>query len=296
MTLIRRPSCSRFFDIRGLRYHVREWGSEGAPKLFLLHGWMDVSASFQFVVDALQADWHVIAPDWRGFGLSQWHGADAYWFPDYLGDLDAILCIYAPEGAVTLVGHSLGGNVACLYAGVRPARVARLIALDAFGLADNPPDNAPGRLEKWLNDLERPQSFRHYPDRAALAARLMADNPRLLPARAEFLAEHLGEPDGNGGVRLAGDPAHKRVNAVLYRRSEALAAWRRVTAPTMWIEPAEPELRRRLGVSDDAHREARAAFRNFREECVADSGHNLHHDQPGIVARIIEDFLLSKES
>ena len=66
------PSRSRFLSIRGLRYHLREWGLEGAPKLFMLHGWMDVSASFQFVVDELAADWHVIAPDWRGFGQTEW--------------------------------------------------------------------------------------------------------------------------------------------------------------------------------------------------------------------------------
>lgn len=84
------------------------------------------------------------------------------------------------------------------------------------------------------------------------------------------------------------------MNAVLYRRAEALAAWRRVTAPTLWVEPAEPDLRRRLGVTDEAHAEARAA-RDFRGVDVADS-HNLHHDQPGLTARIIEDFLLSKGS
>ncbi len=289
------PSRSRFLSIRGLRYHLREWGLEGAPKLFMLHGWMDVSASFQFVVDELAADWHVIAPDWRGFGQTEWCG-DAYWFPDYLADLDAILNICSPHEAVTLIGHSLVGNVACMYACVRPARVARLIALDAFGLADSSADLAPGRLEKWLHELSAPVSFRTYADRAALAARLKADNPRLADAKAAFLAEHLGEPDGQGRIRLAGDPAHRRVNAVLYRRAEAVAAWRRVSAPTLWIEPAEPELRCKLGVSDEAYAEARASFRDFREVQVADSGHNLHHDQPGHVARIVEAFLLSKES
>lgn len=296
MTLVRRPSRSRFLDVRGLRYHLREWGDARAPTLFLLHGWMDVSASFQFLVDELQADWHVIAPDWRGFGRTDWAGTDAYWFPDYLADLDAILRACAPDGAVTLIGHSMGGNVACHYAGVRPARVARLIALDAFGLADSEPAQSPTRLEKWLDELVRPVSFRAYPDAAALAARLREQNPRLSLEKACYLAAHLGEPDGQGGIRLAGDPAHRRVNAVLYRRAEALAAWRRVTAPTLWIEPAEPELRRRMGVSDAAHAEARAAFGHFREVGVADSGHNLHHDQPRIVAGIIEEFLLSTRS
>eukprot|EP01036_Dinobryon_divergens_P059800 gene59800-79760_t len=79
-----KPSRSEFITIRGLRTHVRHWGREGAPKLFMVHGWMDVGASFQFVVDCLQGDWHVIAPDWRGFGLTERTQSDTYWFPDYV--------------------------------------------------------------------------------------------------------------------------------------------------------------------------------------------------------------------
>ena len=102
---------SEWINIRGLQYHIRHWGEPDAPVLFMLHGWMDVSASFQFLVDSLQGEWHVIAPDWRGFGLSD-HAAGNYWFPDYLADLDAILQHYSPEQSVNLVGHSLGANVA----------------------------------------------------------------------------------------------------------------------------------------------------------------------------------------
>jgi len=67
-----KPSRSEFHAIRGLRHHVRIWGEAAAPRLFLLHGWMDVGASFQFLVDSFVRDWQVIAPDWRGFGLSDW--------------------------------------------------------------------------------------------------------------------------------------------------------------------------------------------------------------------------------
>jgi alpha-beta hydrolase superfamily lysophospholipase len=104
-----RHSESLFVQVRGLRYHVRRWSARGAPKMVLLHGWMDVSASFQFLVDALQRDWDVYAPDWRGYGLTEWGRADCYWFPDYLADLDALLAHIDPGNPVNLVGHSLGG-------------------------------------------------------------------------------------------------------------------------------------------------------------------------------------------
>lgn len=286
-----KPSNSVFLEIRGLKCHVREWGSPGRPQLYLLHGWGDASATFQFLVDALRHDWHVLAPDWRGFGLSQ-GGADAFWFPDYLADLDALIAHFSPTGPVRLVGHSMGGNVACSYAGVRPARVAAVVALDAFGLPDRGPQDAPGRLEKWLNQLARPDGFRSYPDVDAFAARLMRDNPRLDAPRAHFLATHLTRPDGQGGVRVAIEDAHRHVNPVLYRRAEAEHCWRRAKARVCWIVQADPAWRRKMGISDEVYAAAVECFADFREVAITESGHNLHHDQAEKVAAVIEDFML----
>jgi len=288
-----KSSRSQFLTVRGLRYHVREWGEEGAPKLFMLHGWMDASASFQFIVDALASDWHVIAPDWRGFGASGWSGGDTYWFPDYFADLEVLLGHFQLEGRVRLIGHSMGGNVALMYAGIRPGRVERVVALDAFGLAGRPAEDAPGRYEKWLLELSTQVSFRSYPDRAALAERLLHNDARLSPERAAWLAEHVGVENGEGGIRMAGDPVHRRLNPVLYRRAEAEACWRRCSAPVLMVEPREPELRRRVGVDDGVHQAALGCFRDLRVERLADAGHNLHHHQPEAVARIAEAFLLS---
>ena len=157
-----RHSESLFLDVRGLRYHVRHWRGEPRRKLFLLHGWMDVSASFQFLVDALRAEWDVYAPDWRGYGLTAWSGSDNYWFPDYIGDLDFLLGRLQPDAPVDLVGHSLGGNVAALYAGVRPARIAKLVNLEGFGLPPTRPEQAPKRYLHWLEELHEGPRLRPY--------------------------------------------------------------------------------------------------------------------------------------
>ena len=183
-------SRSEFISIRGARTHVRHWGREGAPMVFMVHGWMDVAASFQFVVDELQGDWHVIAPDWRGFGLSDYTLSDTYWFPDYLADLDAMLLHYSPDAPVNLLGHSMGANVAGLYAGVRPERISRFINLEGFGMMATQPQQAPGRYAKWLAELREPPVMRSYPTQKAVAERLQKTNPRLPDARAAFLAEH----------------------------------------------------------------------------------------------------------
>lgn len=286
-----KPSESLYLDVRGLRYHCRAWGDRGAPLLVLLHGWMDVSASFQFFVDALAHEWRVLAPDWRGYGLSEWSGADSYWFPDYLGDLDALLRAFSPHEPVRLAGHSMGGNVACLYAGIRPQRVARLINLEGFGLRPTDPAQAPERYATWLDQLAEPQRFRDYASFDELAARLCEANPRLARARAAFLARHWGAETADGRVALRSDPAHKRVYPVLYRLEEAQACWRRVAAPVLWVDGALSETARalRLGADDLAAR--RAIFPQVVARTLPDAGHMLHHDQPEALARVVEEFL-----
>jgi pimeloyl-ACP methyl ester carboxylesterase len=285
-----KPSQSLFVEVRGLRYHVRRWPREGARKLFLLHGWMDVSASFQFLADALRGEWDVYAPDWRGYGLTQWGKADCYWFPDYIADLDALLTHF-DSSPVNLLGHSLGGNVACLYAGIRPQRVAKLVNLEGFGLKPTHAEEAPGRYARWLDELQARPGLRRYEEFAELAARLRQGNPRLSQEKAQFLARHWGREADEGGVQLRGDPAHKIVNPVLWRYEEARACWRQVSAPVLWVDAAQSDTLQRIGLTGEQHAERRAAFRDLKYETIADAGHMLHHDQPEAVARLIEEFL-----
>ena len=286
-----KPSESHFLDVRGLRYHVRRWPQDGAPKIFLLHGWMDVSASFQFLADALQGSWDVYAPDWRGYGLTQWGKADCYWFPDYIADLDFILDTLQPGVAVNLVGHSLGGNVASMYAGIRAQRVARLVNLEGFGLPATRPEQAPGRYARWLEELHDPPRLRPYKDFGELAERLRQANPRLTAERAAFLARHWGRDAGREGVVLRGDPAHKIVNPVLYRYEEVRACWRQVSAPVLWVDGAESTALQRMKLDAAQHAERRNSFADVTYASVPGAGHMLHHDQPEAVARLIEDFL-----
>jgi pimeloyl-ACP methyl ester carboxylesterase len=287
-----RASESQFFEVRGLRYHVRHWKGDARRRMVLLHGWMDVSASFQFLVDALAGDWDVLAPDWRGYGLSAWSGADCYWFPDYIADLDQLLERLQPDAPANLVGHSLGGNVASLYAGIRPERVAKLVNLEGFGMRPAHADQAPKRYARWLDELHAEPKLRPYDSYGALADRLQQNNSRLTRERAEFLARHWGKQTPEGKVVLRSDPAHKIVNATLYRVEESHACWQRVTAPVLWVDAAESDTLTRMGLTADEHAARRAAFARLRYETIAEAGHMLHHDQPEKLARLIEEFLL----
>ena len=283
-------STSEYIAVRGRRCHVRCWGPESAPKLFLLHGWMDVSASFQFLVDAFARDWRLLAPDWRGFGGSQ-RNDDTYWFPDYVADLDAMLAHYSPQAPARLVGHSLGGNAACLYAGIRPERVERLATLEGFGLRPSSAEQAPQRYAQWLAELGTAPGNRRYVDRAEFAARLCQANPRLRQEQADFLALHLGA-EVDGGIEAAADPYHRLANPILYRLEDAKACWRRVTAPLLWVAAAESFIMQHFaGEEGQADYGSRiACFADIRVETLGDAGHNMHHDQPQALARLIEEF------
>jgi pimeloyl-ACP methyl ester carboxylesterase len=287
-------SRSEFVPVRCLQYHIRHWGSEDAPMLFMLHGWMDVSASFQFVVDSLPREWHVIAPDWRGFGLTKSPSTDTYWFPDYLGDLDAILNHYSPQKAVNLLGHSMGANVAAIYAGARPARVKNLINLEGFGLPVTYPEQAPGRYAQWLDELLEPPTLRTYATRADVAARLQKTNPRLSDERAAFLADHWAAQNKDGVLEILGDPAHKISNPLLYRVDEIMACWKNIAAQVLWVEGSDTNIWHWMGPKDKARIEIdrRIGFiPNVKIAQIHDAGHMLHHDQPQALAKVIEQFV-----
>jgi pimeloyl-ACP methyl ester carboxylesterase len=285
-----KPSQSHILQVRGLRYHVRTWGSETARKLVLLHGWMDVSASFQFLVDALRRDWYVIAPDWRGFGLSEW-ARDGYWFPDYIGDLEVLLRELSPGAPVDLVGHSMGGNVAGLYAGTRPERISKLVLLEGFGLPRTVASGAPNRYEKWLREIVEPPTLKPYASFEEVEERLIKNNPRLTREKARFLAPHWAKRLDSGEIVLNSDPAHKMVNPVLYRVEEAIACWKQITAPVLWVWGDGHWMRKWLKDNEDDMNERRAAFGNPAEHTIADAGHMMHHDQPEALATLLEDFL-----
>lgn len=288
----RRTSRSWFLPVRRLRYHLRVWEADGgtpARTVVLLHGWMDVSASFQFLVDCLPDDWRLVAPDWRGYGETARPDADCYWFPDYLADLDVIVAaLEVPR--VDLIAHSMGGNVAMLYAGVRPESVGRLVNLEGMGMPATRPADAPSRYTKWLDELRAGQRMATYASIEAVAARLSANNPRLAPDRAAFLAQHWSRRNEAGRFEILGDPAHKTINPQLYHVPEVLACWRQITAPVLLVVAEHTDGWHHFIRRPD-YQERWNAVRDLQRRTLADAGHMLHHDQPQSLAALLAEFM-----
>ncbi len=313
MYTVQRTSRSEFVRIRTHQYHVHHWGTPqpGVPSLLMLHGWMDVGASFQFVVDALEsttlAGRHMVAPDWRGYGLThhvsntarrcQGDDTDNYWLPDYMADLDFLMDHVSPNAQVDLLGHSLGGNVVMSYAGVRAKRIRRLINLEGFGMPETQPAQAPTRYAQWFDQLKQfhqgEMALRAYPALSGVASRLMKTNPRLSQDKADWLAQHWSAKNTAGEFEILGDPAHKIVNANLARLEETLALYQRISMPLLAIEASDDSMtgwyKGRYTLAD--YHERLKQVPQVRIERIEDAGHMLHHDQPAQLAALLAGFL-----
>ncbi len=281
-------SRSEFIRIRELRYHVRRWGDAGAPKVLLLHGFMDVSATWQPVAEGLLPKFQVLCPDFRGFGNTEWP-ADGYWFQDYVGDVEAIVDHYSPAEPILLVGHSMGAQVAGLYAGLRPARVKKLVCLDGLFLPDMEPKLAPKRFRRWLDELKELPQQKTYASFDELAERIRKQHPDLPPERAGFVARCWGREDGHGRISLCADPKHRLSGPGLYRNEESMAIWREITAPTLFVDGGLSQFRNAITPEETARR--RACFRDWRAVVVERGTHMLHFSAPRETARCVADFL-----
>jgi pimeloyl-ACP methyl ester carboxylesterase len=313
MYQIVRSSISRFQRIRTHHYHLLEWGAPqpDQPSIVMVHGWMDVGASFQFVVDALESthlkDRHIIAPDWRGYGRThhvsnaakncQGEDTDNYWIPDYMADLDFLIDAISPDRPIDLLGHSLGGNVVMSYAGVRPERIRKLINLEGFGMPETKAAQAPTRYAQWMDQLKSHHkgelAMRAYPDLQGVSNRLRKTNPRLNQDKADWLAAHWSARNAKGEYEILGDAAHKIVNAQLFRLEEQMALYQRLSMPLLAVEASDDSMtgwyKGRYTLAQ--YHERLKAVPDVRIEVIEDASHMLHHDQPRKLAGLIAGFL-----
>jgi pimeloyl-ACP methyl ester carboxylesterase len=287
-----RPLQHLELQARGLTFHGYRWPGADPDPLVLLHGWGDTGETYQFLVDCFAADRTCIAIDMRGFGRTE-RPVDGYWFPDYLADLDALLDRLVPDAPIDLVGHSMGGNVAMLYSGVRPQRIRRLVSLEGFGMARTTPDQAPTRYAQWLDEVKQGVEFNVYESYEQLVRVLARRNPRTPRDRLEFIARSWGQARDDGKVELRADPKHKRSNPVLYSREQAEACWRAIEAPVLFVLGDQSELVKRMG-DELAETRLRSLYRHLTFATVNDAGHMMHHERPDEVAALIEEFLETK--
>lgn len=287
---VRTVSQCKILDVRGVRYNLRTWGDAAHPPILMLHGTQDSSVTFQFVVDRLRKKWCVYAPDWRGHGHSEWV-RQGYWFHEFVADLDALVDILFPGRAVPIVGHSMGGNIAGVFAGLRPDRLSHLISLDGFGpLVDRIPVDILGTLQGYLGLAKQERQHSSYATLGEVAARLARANSNLTQEQALFLAEGSTSMTEDGGRRWLFDPSHQKSLPTLHSMDEWGTISSAIRVPVYWISSEDERPTSPVNVPGEL--EARSsAISNIRRLRLRGTGHNMHHDAPERVAEEIESFL-----
>lgn len=275
----------RFIAANRLTHHLLEWG-EGGRLVLLLHGFLEHAHAWDFVAPRVAAaGYHVFALDWRGHGDSEWVGRGGYYhFSDYAADLAFL--VRALGGRAALVGHSMGGNAALVYAGTEPERVTALAAIEGLGPPDQPPETAPERFAAWLRDLEGLERRKR---RALTLEEATARVRKGFPRFSDDVARHMAR----SGTRVVDgkrvwkfDPLHQTISPQPYYVAQARAFWGRISCPVLYIDGAASQMGR--GIPDLLER--LAALRAGRVT-IRDAGHHPHLERPRDLAEALVEFL-----
>ena len=278
---------ARYHQSQGLRLHYTDWGNASAPPLLLVHGGLDHSRSWDQVARALQTHFHVIAPDLRGHGDSEWAIGSSYSLADHVYDLT---CLVKAEGLekVAVVGHSMGGMVSLTYAGAFPEKVSRLAVLD--GVTNFPARRVKPielRIADWVGDLDKTaqRKTQRYGSVSDGADRMLGRNARLTREQAMHLATHALKPDADGGYSWKFDP-YLRARAP-YRLSleDNIALWSRIACPTLLVAGGESFL------PDPETAGVLGHFQQAELVKIEGAGHWVQHDKPVEVIDALKAFL-----
>lgn len=270
---------SHAIDAGGLLLHARERAGSG-PAVLLLHGWMDHSHGFDWLADALPADWRLLALDFRGHGFSaQLPKGGSHQLTDHVADVEAAVRHFGLE-KLHLVGHSMGGNVALAWAAARPGRVESLTVIESLGTSGGEPERAVRRLREFCDELFKPVRRRAWPTVEDAGRRVAEANSSYSPRSAQHMAR-WGTFPFEGGVAFAADPLVKRTSGMVYDEAQVLALLRAVEARVHVV-------RGTAGMTlDDALMNRRLEALRHPQVTTIEGGHHVHLDSPAAVAAVV---------
>ena len=268
---------------RGLRLRLCEWGT-GDDVTVILHGFLEQGLAWDRVAQRLPG--RVIAPDQRGHGKSEHVGPGGFYhFFDYVADLDALIRDLGRP--VHLIGHSMGGSVACYFAGARPEQVRSLVLVEGLGPPDRR-DDPVGTARKHLNDRAALRQHPVFPDINAAISRMRVFNKRLTDEVAHQLVQTLVRPSQGNQLTWAWDHLHRSRNAHPFDAEVFKQFLREITCPTLLIRGSHSKF------YPDDYPSRQACLQQATEVVIDDAGHLVHHDQPEALAKAINTFLRGK--
>lgn len=281
------PTSHSYFSQR-LRLHYLDWGNENAPPLLMLHGNRDHCHCWDWMAEQLRDTYHIIAPDFRGHGDSQWSLGATYGFVDYIYDI-AQLVHQAGLEHVRIVSHSMGSIVAQRFAGAFPEKVSKLVAIEGFGrLGWFNGETGPGeRVRDWVDSVRdlSARTPRRYANLEEAYERMRQANGRLTPEQARHLTIHGANQNEDGTYSWKFDNYVHARPAWEIPPDETRELFRSITCPVLFVGGAES-----FGLPPDGSNFL-DDFADARLEIVEGAGHWVHHDQLDVVTEMVRDFL-----
>ncbi|HYM29870.1 MAG TPA: alpha/beta hydrolase [Candidatus Cybelea sp.] len=270
---------SRSYYSQRLRLHYVDWGNEGAPPMLLVHGGRDHSRNWDWVARAFRREYHIIAPDLRGHGDSQWMVGGSYSIADFVYDI-AQLLHQTKLTPLVVIGHSLGGAISLAYAGLYPENVTKLVAIEGLGpspkmLADRAGKPVAGRLDSWIGALRKLSGRvpRRYATVEDAFRRMQDENPHLSPEQARHLTVHGVNQNEDGTFSWKFDNYVRVFPPYGLPDDDVRALWSRIACPTLLVRGTES------WASDPVLDGRIEYFKDAKLRNVEGAGHWVHHDK-----------------
>ena len=265
---------------------AKVWGDESLPPLLALHGWLDNAGSFDRLAPLLCTHFHIVAIDFPGHGRSPWRPAGVwYHYVDYVSDVIATIRELGWT-KFSLLGHSLGGTVASVFAACRPDLVDRLILIEALG-------PIAGETSATLAQFQRGMDQRETFDEKSL--RVFAAEDEAISARrkvnnfSEDSATAIvsrGIKPVEGGFSWSSDPRLTLATPVRLSEEQILVMLQGISAKTLLVlaRPEAPYLPR------ETMQRRIDRIANIQVHRLA-GGHHLHLEDAAPIAALIEEFI-----
>ena len=272
------PITNSFISQR-LRLNYVDWGNPDAPPLLLIHGGRDHARSWDWVAEELRHDWHIIAPDLRGHGDSSWSPDGNYEMSSFVYDI-AQLIHQLGLAPVSIIAHSMGGNIATRYAGLYPENVKKLVNIEGLGLspamqAERDALGIQKRFRQWIEDKRNAagRTPKRYPNIEAAYERMKSENAYLTDEQARHLTVHGISRNEDGTWSWKFDNYLNIWAMFDMPREDLMALWHAITCPVLMLYGEK---------SWASNPEKDGRIEHFPTAKVVEyenAGHWLHHDQ-----------------
>ncbi|XP_064419355.1 serine hydrolase-like protein [Latimeria chalumnae] len=279
---------------------AKAWGPPTGRPILCLHGWADSANTFNKLIPLLPKEHYYVVLDLPGHGFSSHRpNGTPYYFASYLGDVRRVV-EELEWSKFTIMGHSMGGNIAALFSSAFPHMVDQLILLDTYGFFPHSNEALLNRLQRGFEELikweNKESSIKVYTPDAALS-RLLESNKHLTEESGRILLER-GSTEVPGGLIFNRDIRLNLTNPLVFTTDQVFDFQKKIQASVLIIFAKDGGIKEKGWFPEQSMMQRildgyQTHITQFQLEWV-EGNHFVHLNEPQQVAPLISDFLQKK--